>query len=299
MLFLVDSQPNQKVQVGGFADRIKGITSLYLLGLLIDEPVTIAWRQPEPLSIFYESTVVNFEDEQHFISPSTVSFIDQRGIELNNRLSMVLENQGIDAVRACVKEQVGGKEIIANQWLPILSSPSLLSFWPNAIQQALIKENDLGKQAGAVFAHCFQLKQQLPLSFRLWRHNSHGPCIGLHGRFGGNSVSWSDPAMADQEQALASLTRLVKNDNEKCWFVCSDSEAFKRQAQAVLLNAGYCSFAFNEPIHHVDRSGEGDLWSTVQDFEALRQCSAIYCTAGGFSRLAAGASDIEANLLME
>jgi hypothetical protein len=232
-----------------------------------------------------------------------VSYIDQRGVALDHTLSNLLQSDTPNSAIHYLKQILSCKSIIINQFLPVFSSSQLQSYWSPRLTELISEQLDVANQAGALFAHCFRLKDDLPLSlskgldeFRGWKHSADlTSVVGIHGRFGGVSVTWRDPAMADIDKAVAGVATLAARGmgHRQGYFICSDSDNFKKRATELLCAAGCQCFAFDNPIFHTDRSGSDvGMWTTVLDFEVLRRCSAIHYSAGGFSRVAAGTKHI-------
>jgi len=273
--------------VGGFADRIKGATTIMLLSIALGRRFEIEWKYPFEIGeiftqIDYDWRIKNSELDMERVVLIDSYFTDEYR-EIFGRRNIEEEMEiGEDSVEAYCNlyfdESIMNDKIvnlIEDVDLSGISQPdlvgtmlSLIGYRPNLIESVIL---------------------QYFLSFLEMFEDS----IAIHFRTGGDG-DWNDPVVDSPENVhkiFSEAMRIMQISGKKtCVYFATDSKKLKSE---ILERYGreMNIFSINIPIAHIDRSTgstqiSGSRFSIMENY-MISLCRHVLAGKGAFSVLAA------------
>lgn len=243
---------NKRRSVGGFADRIKGITTVMILAIVTGRRFEIDWREPFPIEQIFHFNEYDWRVRDKSIEGEKICLIDNHfPMDIRDSLKKndAEETLGISNDvceihcniynHSCFESHdavslLGDIEIL-DQSKMVGTLLSLFDYKPNLIEGAMI-------QNFKAYLDMFE------------------DSIGIQFRTGGDG-DWKDPEVDSADN----VSKLIEHANEikkttglkTCVFFASDSKELKTK----IIKDKYEDldiFCINIPIAHIDRS-EGNL----------------------------------------
>lgn len=250
------SSGQKRLFVGGFADRLKGLSSCYWIAFLLGEKLIIDWTpSPDSLSDYYTiNATVKSEVEWKDNSQSTLQprdLVDKASRHEFRQLINLLQSKNNSCIISDIDDFFGGRSVTTNQiFYDIFNHPVIKSELNNHLPEICFK--DPLAFAGFTFKKLFTLNHNSTKlnhglhDFLAWlnANDSNQNVYGFHARLGGDNVTWNDPVMGDLETTLNALASMLKNiSQDSRLFICSDSQVFKDKAMVILSDSGIDYFA--------------------------------------------------------
>ena len=269
-------------QVGGLADRLKGIYSAFLMAVATGRVFLIDWETPFALSDNLKPRDYDWHVEPH------LKILGQRSetihLDMIDKRGNILKETPPDRLE---QDIFGGRQncVLNINWL--YAEPYLKFF-------------DLPQSDDGAFRQIFDFLFEPLMSRDLAsemtqldkRKRSHDGLFGIHLRIGGDAA-WLDPKL-DKPRSYRPLMKAAfafaakRGSRDPLFYFASDSEKAKRSVakrdwpHPVVTIAG--------PIQHLDRSSDMTRQGndfTFFEFEMLRQCDGVIGGAGAFYSTAA------------
>ena len=282
------TRPSSKGSVGGFADRVKGITFTYYLAKLIGREFAIEWRQPDQLeeSFAFPKFQGITEDFQH----TSIDMIDK-----NFTQEIKLDFLNNQAQR--FTDQYNEKDIIK------INCNSLPLDVLHANQVFFNKLGLPTKTYSEIFKYIFdtiliyrpqQFFQNLQNEFNSFLDKTF--TIGVQFRLGGDANGWDDPVI-DSTKNITNLIEAIKRIATERGiekynvYITSDSHTARNAIIQRLNESGKEAFYLDFDPIHIDKQNASTTNSDVTfvyfDNYLLSQCDLIVVGQGFFGRLAA------------
>jgi hypothetical protein len=286
---------DQRVPVGGFADRIKGICFGFLVAAAAGRPFFIDWRMPTPLLNTYKPASLDWR-------PAPALLAQRQGA----RHCDWVDNGFTDAVVEAMERDQAEADLFQNAPLVFyfgnLFRPHHLSH-PNVSARLAALGFDLSDPhllLGQVFRRLLRfsaegLASEKAAAFETFKAQ-HPKVLGVQFRTGGDG-SWEDPQMDKGAHAAlmaeAAMLRGSAMGEGTAFFVTTDSVVARDELVSRLQGAG-AVFTFDVEPMHVDRSS-ADHAARLADFvpaefHALTLCDDVVHGAGGFGLVASWAA---------
>lgn len=264
------------LQVGGFADRIKGIVMAYLISVYAGRGFAIDWTKPAPLAPTLEHAAYDWR-------PST-----WRNAILGARTARHVDLiDGIALLEGLSPTEIG----------PLVLSDAALAYLNiNVFSHTLVSKMFPEVDPNAAFQAAFQslFRFTVPSAFSpLWAQieaarAAHGAVVGVHLRTGeGNG--WNDPAMGSWEQApdalaQAALLAAERGMTSPAFYFATDSTKAKAAVRAMASPPGPVLIADHD-VQHIDRSdvqGRASFDFAIVEFMALAHADLVVGGAGQY-----------------
>jgi hypothetical protein len=264
------------MQVGGLADRFKGIVMAYLIAVYFGRAFAIDWNKPAALAPTLEHAGFDWR-------PST-----WRNAMLGARAARHVDLiDGIGLLETLAPEDVApllfGRDALTYVNVNVFSHTLIKRMYPD------VEPNDAFQ---AAFENLFRFT--VPPAFAsVWSEietmrASHDGIVGVHLRTGDGN-GWNDPAMGSWEKAPDALAQAANfateiGLNKPAFYFASDSARAKAAVRAMPFLAGPV-MTVDRDIQHIDRSdieGRDSFDFAVVEFMALARADAIIGGAGQY-----------------
>lgn len=282
---------DKRTYVGGFADRMKGVVSTYLLAKLSGRQFFLDWEWPTSID--------------HILAPSQVSWRMPTGVmdSKSNSVFDLIDAQASDAKLATISE--GGDAL--NEYF---NYSDVVTVYCNGYLFA-----DLSKHAGTLTSYSVDMRTA-PVCFKsvfdaLFVFQPSGRSeiqyeefvafkrgvdflYGAQFRTGG-SGSWKDPELDAPQNCVLMAKQIIeraekRNQENIGVFLTTDSQLVKTIMKEC-LPANIRLFYYNDEPAHLDRSEFSEAKrisdQLVVENTALSECDEIFIGKGAFGRIAA------------
>ncbi|CAF1058650.1 unnamed protein product [Adineta steineri] len=282
-----------KSYCGGWGDRLRGITSVYILALLTHRRFMIDMNYPCQIAQALEPNLVNWTYVQH---------TSQKNL---TRLSVNTMPPWATAARTIMGNTVKSKDFVKHWsgydevWIstnldyitPALHNPYLSTRTRNLLGLLPLREAKMKTLFALLFEFLF--KPTLPVQIRvnsILAASHHRHLICLHIRIGKNPTNPLDTASATRghttQDMLKFLDMYLLNYSSPFFFVTSDSG---QAISDVLHHFPNSSMTIAGPILHIDHFdrktttiSDGFI-KAIADFYVLGECQTSLLSISGFS----------------
>ncbi len=271
--------------VGGLADRLKGLMTVFFLAVLSNRRFAVEWDSP--ISLEEHLLPSKYDWRLRFAQPFINASTEINHVDLVDRS----ENLDMLSVDMQISEVIGEKRIVVIN-INSFRFKNILTKVGNLIGE------DIGyNQAfSAAFNFLFRFVERPETSESRDNLNrlraGADLMVGVHLRTGAGN-SWNDPVLDDWHNYRTVLECAFRQATERgatnpaFWFL-SDS----KRAREAVLDSDWPYPVFTEAVEasHLDRSDGVDILShhqTFFDFELLTKSDLVICGEGGFASIAA------------
>ena len=278
---------HKRRNVGGFADRIKGATTVMLLSIALGKRFEIDWKYPFDISEIFECVDYDWTVKDPNLEANKLVLIDSH---FSEEYREILAYENIENKLDCKKKSL---EIYCNLYF----DKTLL----NNKSHSILSKGDMGQITQPLLVGTMlsllgyrpNLFESLILTNFFSFLSMYEQSIAIHFRTGGDGT-WKDPVVDSPENVhkLFEKAKSIIIDTKKktCVYFATDSEKLKN---AVLNKYGkeLEIFSVNIPLAHIDRSTgskqiSGSRFSIMENY-MISLCDHILAGKGAFSVLAA------------
>ncbi|WP_417689686.1 hypothetical protein [Roseibium sp.] len=284
--------------VGGFADRIKGAATAFILAKLFNRKFYIDWSLPEEVeNIFRVQPKFKLPASLHHDGSRQFKTLDLIDIHSRNLLDYELKL----ALKYRHKKSIFGKNdmylIHANFFdMSLFSAVIDDVFEAFGITQAENQnENFLFRTIfNELFYYANPLEKKPPNEALTAIRNANDLLVGVHFRTGAN-VNWSDPEMDSEDNwrlvVKACQTFAAQNAGQKIGFIVASDNPACRQKISDTLHREFPVFTFSSEIFHLERSAlklntQPPLSDVFFEHSCLSIADVVICGSGGFAQTA-------------
>ncbi|WP_152521608.1 hypothetical protein [Marinimicrobium sp. LS-A18] len=249
---------DQRVVVGGFADRLKGMCFSYLVALITNRLFFVEWNNPSDITSSFVPKLFGWDQLDDY-DASVMKQVDWVDTNLDEQVKLALREGG-----ESIEGLFGGERVVkvnSNQFPHSLLSDYSKLFSDYGIDWASYK----GCFSGA-FNSLFEYSppEDKMKSFKAFGQfrESNVVVIGAQFRVGGTSGGWKDPQLEDVENApmLAKAIETFASDrgyNKFGVYITTDNQDVKNILADYFLGKAEVFF-FEERPTHLDRSTTED-----------------------------------------
>ena len=281
---------NKRKSVGGFADRIKGITTVMLLSIVTERRFEIDWREPFPIEEIFHINDYDWMVRDKTTEPQRICLIDghfsdnvKDSLKVRDAQEIIGINQDICEINCNIYSH------------SCLENPSLAPYLANLTNEAL----EQPKMIGSLLS-LFDYKPNLIESAIIYNFvkfsKMYDDSIGIQFRTGGDG-DWIDPEVDSMENATKLIDRAIEIQEssgvQSCIFFASDSNILKSKIIGEFWGQ-LDIYYINIPIAHIDRS-EGDFLISGSRFAIMENyllsiCGHVLTGKGAFAVISANRS---------
>lgn len=280
-------------KVGGFADRLKGVVTCYILSILTDRDFLIDWDHPAEISEFFAPNTVNWKFGKERVSTDANTQV----FDFIDPALRPDQAEKLDLLLKTLEDKT--------EFSRVYGESEILKFYANFFDVDYFSpfENELKRELGIenfsneeVFHVCFNrlFKFTCPESvenefqrFQKFRA-ANKKVVGIQFRTGG-SGNWEDPNL-DQPQNIRQAARALRKKHSGFFkrkpavFLTSDDPAAKEIFRDE-IGKSFRVFSFNEDPIHFERSespASREFGMVVLEFNCLTLCDDLIVGHGGF-----------------
>lgn len=296
LMFSTERKINhQEMNVGGFADRIKGALSGYLFGLLTNRSYFIRWERPIPLRRDFKQRKLLWQitpDVERALAKLEMNTVDLIDIELDGARRSSFEQQ-LHSLAFLPKDRhvrLHTNSFMFNQMIVGGHGQELAAMGVEMTKESLCFQS--------CFNRLFEYNPDGSTAIRYQRFMSwkgrQSQVVGLQIRTGGDG-DWNDPEMFSKlrweiaAEAVENFVRLNRLGNVGV-FITTDSDEIKSKI-AERLSRKLDVFYFLDRALHLERSAENETRERAPvvalENSLLSECDFIVVGKGGFGTIAA------------
>lgn len=292
---------SNKKWVGGFADRLKGMLSAFLLAIVTNRKFFADWKTPTVLSEHLAPSAFDWRLVENINNNDKPLIID--AIDSKNYHTFVLEYLK-GAHNAEILDGYTDVVVHSNMinFYDVLANRDLLS--QSLFGRALmLRESNIGMERTVaeltvlLFGSLFRY-MPLPEFERRWadfevKRRLGPPVIGVHFRTGGDN-RWWDPQM-DKLENIPLVSAAVRRTSEDCFggkaqvLITSDSENARKLLLETISKTSPC-YSYDGNIAHYERSSsiaQDEFQFLLFEFLCLSRCDFVIHGAGEYALTAA------------
>lgn len=282
---------NTRVPVGGFADRIKGITTALMCALVTDRSLFIDWTTPTPLAGTHVPAEIDWSPSPEMVSRRPES----RSCDwVDSGFSAEIQS----AIRTGrLESDIFGEAQIVTQWIN-LYRPDMFSEGPFAerLKAFGLDPSDPVGLISTAFDRLFRFEPTGGVltkyeQFQAWA-GKQSKVLGVQFRTGGGG-RWADPEMDTMSNvdamARAAIIKASQMGDGTAFFITSDYEPARAALSERLSQIGPV-FVFDVAPTHIDLAAPSETALLADyvtaEFHALRSCDDLVVGIGMFGVLA-------------
>eukprot|EP01135_Chromosphaera_perkinsii_P009465 Nk52_evm8s1763 gene=Nk52_evmTU8s1763 len=271
---------------GGYGDRLKGITMLFIIALLTDRAFLIHHPSPS-LSSSFSPNMISWELSEAEYREKAAGIQPLRWIDFGTMYNDDFEGShfGNSPVVIIHHNQEGVMQLLKN------------SNYQNRIKELGLLDNDGAFLNSQIFNYLFKYSTNLKNSLKSFVAKNHeyetDPVIGIHIRTGRimssaghkeETTTRVGPELADTFFEMAMNVEARKGLQNSKWYIASDNDLLKQCALNVY--PGKVIVKEEKPIHTQDNQSPEEHVATSADQILLMGADILLFSRSGYSELA-------------